>query len=286
MSANATNSKRMDCGTVAREEILENYLLGRLSEADREAFEEHYFECARCFDDLQTLQAIQGELRLAGAQFEAETTRPFLRWAPAAGFAAVLVLAVGVLLWTRWPAPPGSSEASKAQPPPRAQSPEKPRAEVPATSAASEPSLDQLARVDPPQYEPRTLRGATDEATARFQRGMEHYRKADYGGAVADLRAAAELDPDAAHSCFFLGISYLMSGQDSAAIHWLRATIALGDSAYLEEAHMYLAKAFLRRKDVRAAETELNKVVQLRGSSSGQARQLLSQLDRLKARSD
>ena len=34
----------------------------------------------------------------------------------------------------------------------------------------------------------------------------------------------------------------------------LQATIALGDSPYLEDAHWYLAKAFLRRKDLGAAE--------------------------------
>ena len=40
--------------------------MGRLSEEDRDAFEEHYFECARCFDELQTLQAIREELRPCG----------------------------------------------------------------------------------------------------------------------------------------------------------------------------------------------------------------------------
>ena len=76
MSENTTNSskRKMDCGRVAREEILEGYLGGRLTEEDREAFEEHYFECARCFDELRTLQAIREELRRAGAEFEAQRT--------------------------------------------------------------------------------------------------------------------------------------------------------------------------------------------------------------------
>ena len=60
MTANATNlsKNRMDCARVAREEIVEGYLLDRLSEGDREAFEEHCFGCGRCFDELQTLPAI------------------------------------------------------------------------------------------------------------------------------------------------------------------------------------------------------------------------------------
>ena len=65
-----------------------------------------------------------------------------------------------------------------------------------------------------------------DEATKRFERGMEQYRKADYAGAVDGLRAAAELDPDGVHILFFLGVSHLMLGHDDAAIERLRATIA------------------------------------------------------------
>jgi tetratricopeptide (TPR) repeat protein len=147
-----------------------------------------------------------------------------------------------------------------------------------------EPSLEQLARVDPPRYEPPTLRNLPDEATARFLRGMEHYRKADYANAVEDLRRAAESDPDAAHIRFFLGVTHLLLGQEDAAIDRLQATIALGDSAYLEEAHWYLAKAFLRRNDLGAAETELRKLIQLQGSANDEAGRLLSQVERLKDR--
>ncbi len=113
---------------------------------------------------------------------------------------------------------------------------------------------------------------------------MEQYRKTDYEGAITDLLSAADLDPGGAHIRFFLGISQLMLGQDSAAIDQLRAAIALGDSAYLEEAHLYLAKAFLRRRDIGAAETQLNTLIQLRGSGTDEARRLLTQLENLKDR--
>ena len=32
----------MNCDRVAREEILENYLMGRLSDEDRDSFEQHF----------------------------------------------------------------------------------------------------------------------------------------------------------------------------------------------------------------------------------------------------
>ena len=34
------------------EDIIDNYLLGRLSEPDREKFEEHYFNCPDCFQEM------------------------------------------------------------------------------------------------------------------------------------------------------------------------------------------------------------------------------------------
>ena len=85
----------------AREEILERYLAGSLSDEDRDAFEEHYFGCARCFEELQALKAIRDELPRAVADFEANPTRGFPGWAPAAALAAAIVLAVGAVLWMR-----------------------------------------------------------------------------------------------------------------------------------------------------------------------------------------
>ena len=78
MSANTTNSAkgRMDCGRVTRDEIIESYLVGRLSDEDRDAFEAHYFECARCFGDLQALQAIQGELQSGGRSVRTQSDAP------------------------------------------------------------------------------------------------------------------------------------------------------------------------------------------------------------------
>jgi tetratricopeptide (TPR) repeat protein len=269
-----------------------------LSEADRDAFEEHYFECPRCFDELETLQAIREELPRVNLESGTKATHAFVRWRRAAGLAAAVALAVPLLwmpvLWRRSTLPSGPSEATKA-PSPSQQLPSTPTTQPPEPTAGSKPSLEQLARVEPPRYErvepplyePQRLRNVPDEATKGFQRGMERYRRADYAGAIEDLRGAAELDPGAPHIRFFLGISHLMLGHDDAAIDRLRATIALGDSPYLQDAHFYLAKAFLRRNDLGAAESELKKIIQLgRGESALKARLLLIGIARLKQRSD
>jgi hypothetical protein len=282
MSASATDSSKhgMDCDRVAREEILEGYLTVRLSEEDRDAFEQHYLGCARCFDALQTLQAIREELRRTGASIEAAPIRSRRPWMAAAGLAAVVVLALAVGVWMRQ-APAGSGGRSPDAAA-RAQLPEEPPAQAPNTSGAPERSFEQLARIEPPTYEPLRLRGVPDEATARFQSGMERYRRRDYAGAADELRSAAALEPDGAHILFFLGLSHLMLSQDAAAVDRLQATIALGDSSYLEEAHWYLAKAFLRRKDAGAARAHLKVLIELRGSRRDEARQLIIQLDKVK----
>ena len=284
MTADTTyrSNDPMDCERVGREEIAERYLLRRLSDEDRDAFEAHYFECGRCFDDVRSLEALGEEL---GATGERAPGGPRLaaRWAPRVAVAAAVVLIASTLVWLRSPSTsdPPQTPASQSTPQPRV-------AETPETAPEAPPvanlSIEQLARFEPPRFEPPTLRGAADEATARFLRGMDRYRQADYAGAIVDLREASQLDPEAPHALFFLGVSYLAAGQDIAAIDRLKAMIALGDSAYLEEGHWYLAKAYLRRRDLSAARTELRELATLRGSDGGEAGQLLAQIETLERR--
>ena len=226
MSGQTTHSTKspMDCDRVAREDVLESYLGDRLSPEDREAFEQHYFECGRCFDDLRLLESIRAELQPAAAASE-PSTRTRLSWlAPAVAVAAVVVLASAVVLWRGRDvsvAPPDAgtnrsvSEIPAPDPTPAPQPPTAPR-----------PSLQELARVEPAPYEPLTFRSVS-AAAAPFRRGMERYQQADYRGAIVDLRAAQELDPAAPHVHFFLGVSHLLLGEDTAAIDPLRTTIAL-----------------------------------------------------------
>lgn len=270
----------MDCDRVERDGIADRYLLRRLSDEDRDAFEAHYFECERCFGDVRSLEAIGEELkatdqRLAGVQ------RPTVRWMPGVAAAAAVVLVAGTFVWLRSPSTPDRSPTTA--PPSASEAPilEAPDAEPEAPPASADLSIAQLARIEPPPFEPPTLRGAPDEATAGFLRGMERYRQADYAGAIADLRGASQLDPQAPHVLFFLGVSYLLSGQEIAAIDRLEATIALGDSAYFEEAHWYLAKAHVRRNNLTAAKAMLRDLSGLRGPGSGDARHLLAQIEAL-----
>ena len=58
----------MPCDQIAAEGLAERYLFGQLREQDQAAFERHYFDCERCFGELQTLVAMRAELRESAAR--------------------------------------------------------------------------------------------------------------------------------------------------------------------------------------------------------------------------
>jgi tetratricopeptide (TPR) repeat protein len=268
----------MTCEDVSGSEIVEKYLLGQLGDDVRESFEEHYFECARCFGLLQTYQALQAEL--ARTRQDLLPVTPARRWVwqwawiPAT---AVVVIAASVALWQR-PLPGNLSPApdvTRPAPGPSSAAPESP-SRPPAPPP--KPSLDQLARFEPPPYAPGNLRGVVDAATVKFNEGMERYQQGRYAAAAGVLLEASSIDPEAPHILFFLGISQLLAGQTDQAIDTLGKTITLGDSPYLEEAHFYRAKAYVRRENLDRARAELETAIRLRGEREADARDFLRQL--------
>jgi Putative zinc-finger len=77
--------------------IVADYLAGRLSGAEASAFEEHAFNCDRCFDELQA----GSEVRAADTGDQAAARpRPATTWLPLA-VAATVLLAAG--LWLAQP---------------------------------------------------------------------------------------------------------------------------------------------------------------------------------------
>jgi tetratricopeptide (TPR) repeat protein len=263
----------MTCDEVQRDEIAEKYLHDQLNDESREAFEQHYFECGRCFTLLQRYRDLQAELASTRDDvLPAVSARRWVwqwAWVPAM---AAIVLAVGLTLWQR--PIDDRRDATQVTASPEPSGAERPPAPPPAVSLAD------LARIEPPRYTPGRLRGAGDEATARYQEAMKNYARGDYVAASAGLKAAAALDPEAPHIVFFLGISQLMSGQFDGGISALRQTLALGDSPFTEEAHFFLAKAYLRKENLDAARAELERTAQMRGTREAEAGQLLLQLER------
>ncbi len=270
----------MNCEEVIEDAVAERYLRGELSEPDQETFEQHYFECARCFDELETYRALRQELGKAAevplAAPAAKGVWPDWRWLAAA---AGVVLAIALGSWLPR-TPPVRPEVTVRSSPAVPGAP--PTLEHPTPVQVT--SLTELAHVLPPSYTPAVLRGAPDDATRRFREAMQLYVKGDYAGARMGLAAAAKSDGDAPDIAFFLGVCSLLTDDPAAAAEQLRRTIALGESPFLEEARFYLAKAYLRRGELQAAESELRKTAQLRGDREKEARELLQNVEALRRR--
>jgi tetratricopeptide (TPR) repeat protein len=288
----------MRCEQVVRDDVAQRYLLGTLAEEDRDAFERHWFECARCFSDLETLRALRQALP-QGAE-GLEVPEPRARWPPWAwAAAATVVLGVGAgWYWSSAissrPHRGAHQEVSQGpdEPPPDPPRPQSgpapplpsevgpPAAGLPTPQARA--PLAALALVQPPAYAPSLLRGTQDAAARRFREAMLHYARGDFAAAKAGLEAAAALDPQASDIAFFLGAATLLIDQPEPAIEQLRRTIALGQSPYLEEAHFFLAKAHLKLGDVDAATAQLEEAIRMGGEREQEARVVLQQLRALR----
>jgi len=258
----------VDCRQVQQQELLERYLLGQMTDAEQESLELHYFECPRCLDELETYRALREELARRGAEIRTEPApvRPARTWLWAPALAACAA-AIVVVVWIRARPAPINHPISPVSPITQAPPPVSPDA-----------ALVELARVEPPAYTPVTLRGATGEARRSFREAMTHYQNGDCSAVLPGLRQAVRLDPSLPDADFYLGACSLLTGDGQQAIASLKATAALGDGPYLEDARYYLGKAYLRARDLSAARRELEEVVRLKGEHENEARRLLQQL--------
>ena len=46
----------MECNLKNRQELMQRYITGELSEGDAKEFEEHYFQCEVCFKELRAME--------------------------------------------------------------------------------------------------------------------------------------------------------------------------------------------------------------------------------------
>lgn len=76
-------------------ELAEAYVGGRLAPAEADAFEEHFFACAECWDDVQTLQKFRDGVRDITMNGRQEAPSPW-KWA----FAVAAVALIAFASWT------------------------------------------------------------------------------------------------------------------------------------------------------------------------------------------
>ena len=262
----------MTCDDIERDEIAEGYLLGRLSDAEREEFEAHYFDCAPCLERLQAMEAAQAELarETASANNLPAERRSWWRAAAAVAAAAVIVLSVRMLQQTPpEDAPMGpagqTTQQVEVQPAPKG-------------SAQAELPWAELGAIDPPAYSPLRLRSTATDAQREFRSAMVLYAEKNYADAAAQLRRVIASPGAPVDASFYLAVCELHTGRLEDAASAFERVIAFGESPYLEDAHFLLAKTRIRQRDAARARAQLLQVIALAGDRGEEARQLLSQL--------
>jgi anti-sigma factor RsiW len=100
----------MDHKTALQLRAAERYLLGEFTPDEREAFEEHFFECVECADDVRAGSALRANARAVfrdardpiGAETEGLGWRDLFTWRPALvslAANAILVIGLSAVLW-------------------------------------------------------------------------------------------------------------------------------------------------------------------------------------------
>ncbi len=242
---------RVNCETVQSEQVVERYVLGQLGEAEQQAFEEHFFDCEACLEEVRMMQSLQAAAAERGRSVVQLPRRKWMLW----GAAAALVVA-GF----------GLAEMLRVR-----QRAETPVAKAPAVDAGAELLL--LARVAAPRYTASNLRSASGTGEERFRAAMAKYSAGEYGAAAEGLRGM-----ETAAARFYLGIAELMTGKLDEAVTHLRDTVAMGETPYLEEAQFFLAKGLLGKKDVAGARLALEQTIALAGDREVEARRLVEQV--------
>src|SRR5207244_3177804 len=69
----------------------ERYILGELNESERDAFEEHFFDCVLCAEEVRDTATFAAGVRTGGATVAAPAKHT-TRWAAAAGAAIAVAL--------------------------------------------------------------------------------------------------------------------------------------------------------------------------------------------------
>jgi TolA-binding protein len=176
----------------------------------------------------------------------------------------VLGIAVGVFAWLAVESHREAGLGRTANAPP------------PRTREIPPERIELLSRIEPPAYEVPAADNAP--GSREFRAAMEEYRKRNYSGAIAALRAAAPAQPQSVEASFYLAICLLMTNDRPGGIQELQAVIAGGSTPYLEAARFYLAKALLADRNIRGADVQLRVIAEMHGKLEKQAQTLQAQI--------
>ena len=131
-----------------------------------------------------------------------------------------------------------------------------------------------LARFVPPEFEA----AGNAKGSPAFRDAMEHYRRQDYAGAAAGLRAITEAEPQSVDAQFYLAICLLLTNDRAGGIRLLRDVTANSQTPYVESARFYLAKALVSEGNLAGADLQLRIIMEMHGKLEKQAQELHAQI--------
>jgi tetratricopeptide (TPR) repeat protein len=231
--------------------LVESYQKGTIEEAQRERFEEHFFQCRNCFLSLQINEALRSkEVRISVKEkprlFVFKVLKPVL----------VMSSLFLLILMTAWLL---RHDRQARQ-------------------------LEELARFELPLYHQGELRdfpGQGAELEYRFSRAMRLFQDRKFAAALDIL----EQPPFAALAYpkveFFRAICYLGENDADRAGAILDALVRAMDPAYFDEALYYKGFVLLRQGRRQAARDQFAKIAGMLSPMAGKARAMVRKIDNI-----
>jgi TolA-binding protein len=256
------------------EEQITAFYSGQLDERKADAIRDHLVECRTCRElareARQFLQAMTEPMQVATAAPMSVSTRPWYRvhgprlWRLAA--AVLLAVSLPLLVW-QWQQRAPSDQQAKMPPTP-SQPRENPWRNLEIAKADYVPAPpDELIWRD----EPGT---PTSPKVSALARAMRPYQQNDFAEAEQRLAQFLEKNPKHAQAHFYRGVSLLMLGRTTEAVAPLEAAVEYGQGRVSEEAHWYLAQAYLKADEPSKALEQLDTVIAAKGKYRADAEKL------------
>jgi hypothetical protein len=259
-----------DCAGTLTDRYLEQYIQGTLPEPEARLFEEHYFDCPSCLEQVEALQAVT--LKLGGQPRKAlKVPIPWpVRAKALAALAAMLIIGfLGFRVLYR-PAAPAVAKGPSA--PVYDTGP----SSQPAPASLASSTISRLADLALPAFQPPNLRGQSGDP--HFDAGMKSYTRQQCPGAVMNLLQVPAQDDDSLAAQFYTGVCQMHEEDLTGATSSLRHVENAGDSPQQEAALYYLAQIALARNDATAARHYLASTIALRGDFLTRARAELASI--------
>jgi tetratricopeptide (TPR) repeat protein len=230
--------------------LIDSYLKETIDESRREQFEEHFFQCRKCFLGLKINETLQNrEVSIPVEERPRRFTLKVLR--PAMAMAALFLLVLTSVLLLR------HDRQSR---------------------------LDELSRFDLPLYHQGEMRGGAESGSLleqEFSLAMRSFQERAFRSALDILERPAFTAAGSPKYDFFRAISLLEAGEAETAGEILDGIIQAMDPAYFDDALYYKGFVLLRQGKKRQALAQFEKLAGMLSPMAGKAQEMVRKIGRL-----